>query len=198
MNFERKTQQRRKAYAARAAQRDKETLSRCICKRFIALPAFEHAQTVLWYLHCRSEVRTHETVLQQLSGARCTVIPYCTEDTEGRPRLGLWRLQDRAELVPGMWGILEPPKTRWGESGKEIEPEHLDMIMVPGVAFDRQGGRLGNGAGYYDRLLSRVRADCIKVGVAYEAQLMPEIFMAPHDIYMDYVLTEQAVYPAKI
>lgn len=192
-----KAQQRRRAYQARDEQPDKEALSRIICDRFMALPAYKRAQTVMWYLHCRSEVRTLETLSRQLGGDKIIVIPYCTEDTDGRPVLGLWRLQDLNELEPGMWGILEPPKARWGEPGKVVEPEQLDLIMVPGVAFDKAGGRLGNGAGYYDRLLSRIRADCVKAAVCYEAQLLPEIAMEPHDVYMDHVITERTAYSAQ-
>ena len=192
-----KVQQRRRAYDARAAQPDKEAVSRIICNRFMSLPAYRKAKTVMWYLHCRTEVRTLDALARELAGDKCIVIPYCTEDAVGRPVLGLWRLQDLSELEPGMWGILEPPKARWGEQGKEVDPEQLDLIMVPGVAFDKAGGRLGNGAGYYDRLLSRVRSDCVKAAVCYESQLLPEIAMEPHDVYMDYVITERAVYPAQ-
>jgi 5-formyltetrahydrofolate cyclo-ligase len=66
--------------------------------------------------------------------------------------------------------------------------------MVPGVAFDRSGGRLGNGAGYYDRLFKSVGKDTVLIGVCFEAQIMPEIIMEGHDIYMDYVITESEVY----
>ncbi|MGR9046172.1 MAG: 5-formyltetrahydrofolate cyclo-ligase [Gammaproteobacteria bacterium] len=191
-----KQQLRRQAYEARSAQPDKEAVSRVICDRFLALPCYRKATTVMWYLHCRSEVRTRDTVARQLRQDKIIVIPYCTRDAEDRPMLGLWHLQDFDELTPGMWGILEPPKARWGESGKEVDPKQLDLIMVPGVAFDRAGGRLGNGAGYYDRLLSRIRPDCVKAAVCYEAQLMPEIVMESHDVFMDYVITEKNIYPA--
>ena len=125
------------------------------------------------------------------------VIPYCTKDEQGRNKLGLWRLEDFAELVPGMWGILEPPRQRWGEAGKEIAPEQLDLIMVPGVGFDRDGGRLGNGAGYYDRLLASVRADAVLSAVCYESQLLEQVAMEPHDVAMDTVMTEKTIYTGK-
>jgi 5-formyltetrahydrofolate cyclo-ligase len=149
------------------------------------------------YLHCRSEVKTSDMVREQLATGKRTVIPYCTKDDNGSNKLGLWLLEDFQELQPGMWGILEPPKERWGESGKEIAPDELDLIMVPGVAFDRTGGRLGNGAGYYDRLLKMVRKDTVLIGVSFEAQMMPEIIMGPHDVYMDYVITEAAIYKGR-
>lgn len=189
-----KAQQRRQAYDARNAQRDKDAVSREIVDKFLGHAAYRQAMTVMFYLHCRSEVRTRDRVREQLSGDKQIVVPYCTKDAYGQNRLGLWKLEDLQELKPGMWGILEPPKERWGESGKEIAPEALDLVMVPGVAFDRSGGRLGNGAGYYDRLFKSVGKDTVLIGVCFEAQIMPEIIMEGHDIYMDYVITESEVY----
>lgn len=192
-----KNQQRRKAYDARSGQIDKEGLSRIICARFIDQPIYRQAKTVMWYIHCRSEVRTQSALSDELATDKRIVIPYCTKDERGHNKLGLWRLEDLAELMPGMWGILEPPKQRWGEMGKEIAPEQLDYVMVPGVAFDRNGGRLGNGAGYYDRLLQSVRTDTVLVGVCFESQLVEQVVTDTHDVAMDYIMTEKTLYAGK-
>ncbi|MDP1970684.1 MAG: 5-formyltetrahydrofolate cyclo-ligase, partial [Methylobacter sp.] len=189
-----KNRQRRKAHDARNGQMDKDAMSRIICAQFVAHPIYQQAKTVMWYIDCRSEVRTQPALLDELETGKCMVIPYCTKDEQGHNKLGLWRLEDFAELVPGMWGILEPPKQRWGELGKEVAPEQLDCVMVPGVAFDRNGGRLGNGAGYYDRLLKRVRADAVLIGVCFEAQLVEQVAMDAHDVAMDIVMTEKTLY----
>lgn len=192
-----KCQQRRKAHDARNGQIDKEILSRIICDRFIAQPIYRQVQTVMWYSHCRSEVRTQSALASEMATGKRIVIPYCTKDEQGHNKLGLWRLESFAELVPGMWGILEPPKQRWGELGKEILPEQIDCVMVPGVAFDRNGGRLGNGAGYYDHLLKNVRADTALIGVCFESQLVEQVAMDAHDVAMDYVMTEKTLYAGK-
>lgn len=71
-----------------------------------------------------------------------------------------------------------------------MAPEELDLVMVPGTAFDPRGGRMGQGKGYYDRLLARVRPDAPLVALAFECQMFPEIPVAPHDVFMDVVLTE--------
>lgn len=192
-----KIRQRRKAYDMRNEQIDKEALSRIICDQFIAQPIYRQAKTVMWYIHCRSEVRTQSALLGELATGKHVVIPYCTKDEQGQNKLGLWRLEDFAELVPGMWGILESPKQRWGELGKEVAPERLDCVMVPGVAFDRNGGRLGNGAGYYDRLLKSVRADAVLIGVCFESQLVEQVVTEVHDVSMDIVMTEKTLYAGK-
>jgi len=192
-----KSRQRRKAYDVRNEQIDKDVMSRIICAQFVAHPVYQQAKTVMWYIHCRSEVRTQSALLGELDAGKRMVIPYCTKDEQGHNKLGLWWLEDFAELVPGMWGILEPPKQRWGELGKEVAPEQLDCVMVPGVAFDRNGGRLGNGAGYYDRLLKSVRADAVLIGVCFESQLVEQVAMDAHDVAMDIVMTEKNLYAGK-
>ncbi len=185
-----KKQQRREAYDARKTQPNKELLSQIICQKFMAQPAYRQAETVMWYLHCRSEVRTFAAVSMGLKESKRIVIPYCTKDLDGTPKLGLWWLEDISELSSGTWGILEPPKTRWGEKGKDVSVTELDVVMVPGVAFDREGGRLGNGAGYYDRLLQEVRPETKLVAVCYESQLCKKVAMEAHDVYMDAIITE--------
>jgi 5,10-methenyltetrahydrofolate synthetase len=195
--MERKARMRRQAYDARAAQPNKDELSAVICEKFVNLPEYKKAKTVMWYLDCRSEVRTRHAIPSALGGDKKIVVPYCTVDEKGDNKLGLWCLKSMDELVIGKWKILEPPKERWGEPGKEVEPEALDVVMVPGVGYDRKGGRMGNGQGYYDRLLKSVRPDTPLIGICYESQLFDEILVGPHDVFMDKVITENAIYQGK-
>ena len=192
-----KDSQRRVAYDARNKQTNKNSVSAKICDTFTAQAAYQEAETVMWYCHCRSEVRTLPALKIELLAGKQIVVPYCTQDQTGKNKLGLWKLEALDELVPGMWDILEPPRHRWGETGKEISPEQLDLIMLPGVAFDRNGGRLGNGGGYYDRLLTQVRSDAILSAVCYEAQIFDQVIMQSFDIYMHYVITEHTIYICK-
>ena len=186
--------QRRDAYDARNAQIDKDSLSDIICTKFVSQQEYSLADTVMWYLHCRSEVRTIKAVNSAIDSSKRVVIPYCTKDDKGNNKLGLWLVEDLAELIAGTWGILEPPKARWGEKGKEILPEELDLIMVPCVAFDKYGGRLGNGAGYYDRLLSDVTLKAHLIAICYESQICNKVVMEEHDIYMHKIITEHSTY----
>lgn len=194
---DKKQQQRRLAYDARQAQPDKDELSQQICAGFIAQQEYQQAETIMWYVHCRSEVRTLSALKTELSSSKRLVIPYCTLDEQGQNKLGLWWLEDINELVPGTWGILEPPEACWDEAEKHLEVRELDLIMVPGVAFDRNGGRLGNGAGYYDRLLEKVRKDAVLTALCFESQLLEQVEMEKHDIYMDKIITEQTIYISK-
>jgi 5-formyltetrahydrofolate cyclo-ligase len=98
------------------------------------------------------------------------------------------------ELAPGMLGILEPPEDLRRRPEKRIDAERLDLVMVPGAAFDARGGRIGRGKGYYDRLLRRTRPDALRVGVAFQCQIFPGVPMQEHDVFMDKVITEDTVY----
>jgi 5-formyltetrahydrofolate cyclo-ligase len=188
---------RRAAYDARNAQPDKDRISEVAVATLMQLPEYENAQTVLWYIDCRSELRTKHALPEALNSRRQIIIPYCTVDEAGANKLGLWRLERMDELVVGKWKILEPPHERWTEPGKEFQPEQLDLVIVPGVAFSREGGRMGNGQGYYDRLLERVRPDCRLIGLCYECQLFDDLIVSPHDVFMDKVVTERATYEVR-
>lgn len=192
--IERKQAKRRLAYDARNAQDNKDEVSRQAITRLIGLEAYQRATTVMWYVDCRSELRTQWALPDALASGKRIVVPYCTVDERGDNKLGLWWLEDMSEMVVGKWKILEPPRARWGEAGKEIAPEELDFVMVPGVGFSRDGARMGNGQGYYDRLLEKVRADCPLVAACYESQLFEEIIVGPYDVYMDIVVTELEAY----
>jgi 5-formyltetrahydrofolate cyclo-ligase len=191
---ERKAQLRRQAYDARNAQEHKDEVSGAIVERFVALPEYAAARTAMWYLDVRSEVRTRHRLADALTSGKRIVVPYCTVDEQGANKLGLWHLTSMDELIVGKWKILGPPRARWGEPGKEIDPPELDVVMVPGVGFTRDGARMGNGQGYYDRLLDRVRPTAPLIALAFECQLFPELPVSPHDVYMDKVITEKAVY----
>ncbi len=185
---------RRAAYDARNAQKNKNRASEVAVRTLVQLPEYQAAGTALWYLDCRSELRTRHAIPKALESGKKIIIPYCTVDDSGANKLGLWWLESMDELVVGAWKILEPPRDRWGDPRKECHPEELDIVIVPGVAFSRGGGRMGNGQGYYDRFLERVRPDCPLVALCYECQLFDDLIVGPHDVVMDKVVTEQATY----
>jgi len=192
-----KATMRRAAYDARNAQPDKDRISEIAVDSLMRLPEYGAAQTILWYIDCRSELRTKQALPAALNSGKQIIVPYCTVDEAGANKLGLWRLERMEEMIVGKWKILEPPHDRWGEPGKEFQPDQLDLVIVPGVGFSRDGGRMGNGQGYYDRLLTNVRPDCVLVGLCYESQLFDDLVMGPHDVYMDKVVTERTVYDGR-
>ena len=187
-----KQQIRTQAEANRRARPDKDQASRIICEQFAALPEYAAADTVMCYLDVRSEVRTRQFLSTALEGSKRIVVPYCLDD-----RLGLFLLDSMDELAAGMYEIPEPKVELRALARRKVDVGRLDLVMVPGVAFDRRGARLGRGKGYYDRLLASVRTDTLLVALAFECQVFAEIPTEPHDVYMDKVITEKAVYQGR-
>ncbi len=190
---ERKKIIRDQAHANRNAQERKEELSQAICAKFVALPAYASAKTVMYYIDVRSEVRTRQDLPNALASGKKIIVPWCNEKGE----LEMFHLENMDELSVGMYKILEPKPELRHLPAKQVGATDLDLIMVPGVAFDRTGARMGHGKGYYDKLLQHARLDAPLVALAFECQLFPEIPTAGHDIFMDAIITESAVYPGK-
>jgi 5-formyltetrahydrofolate cyclo-ligase len=111
--------------------------------------------------------------------------------------LELFHLESMDELEVGMYKILEPKPVLRAAPAKKVDVSQIELVMVPGVAFDRMGGRMGHGFGYYDKLLEHVSPKTPLVALAFECQLFPEIPTQPHDIYMDKIITERAIYLGK-
>ena len=189
---ERKAEIRRQAHANRNQQPNKDELSRQVCATFMALPEYAAARTVLFYVDVRSEVRTRHSLPDALTSGKRIVVPYCVNN-----ELELFLLEDMDELSVGAYKILEPRQELRDVPGKLVAPAELDLVMVPGVAFDRAGGRMGHGFGYYDKLLQHARKETPLIALAFECQFFPEIPTQAHDIFMDRIITESAVYPGK-
>ena len=141
----------------------------------------------------RSEVRTRLALPDALASGKKIIVPWCNDKGE----LELFHLTSMEELAIGMYKILEPKSELRLLPEKKLSPTNLDLVMVPGVAFDRQGGRTGHGKGYYDKLLQHARLDAPLVALAFECQMFPEIPVAGHDIFMDTIITESAVYAGR-
>lgn len=181
---------RKQARTNRGQQENKDELSRRIVGAFMSLPEYALAETVLFYVDVRSEVRTRFDLPFALTSGKTLVVPWCNDAGE----LELFQLRDMNELAVGMYGILEPQKKLREQSQRRISIEAIDLAMVPGVAFDFQGARLGHGKGYYDKLLRDARPDTSLVGLAFECQVFERIPTADHDVLMDQIVTEQRVY----
>lgn len=184
---------RLQAHANRNAQERKDELSAGIVERFMALPAYKAAKTVMFYVDVRSEVRTRQALPTALTHGKTIVVPWCNAEGE----LELFRLESMDDLAIGMYKILEPREELRKLPERQVAAEELDLVMVPGVAFTKEGARMGHGKGYYDKLLEHARRDTPLVALAFDCQLFPEIPVAAHDIFMDLVLTESASWPGR-
>lgn len=141
-----------------------------------AHPAFGAARTVLLYHSLKDEVDTH-AFIRKWGGSKLLLLPVVVGDD-----LELRRYTGPDDLAVGAYGIEEPV----GEAFTDYAS--IDLVVVPGVAFDRNGNRLGRGRGYYDRLLPRIPA-ARKLGLCFPYQLLDEVPSEPLDVRMDEVLT---------
>lgn len=186
---QRKTEIRTAAHAARKAQADKDVVSQQITDRVVALEAYQSANCVMWYVDVRDEARTRHALPAALESGKQIVIPYCVDG-----ELELFHLESMDELEVGMYKILEPRTDLRTVAEKQFNVKQLDLILVPGVAFDARGGRTGHGKGYYDKLLENAKPETPLISLAFECQMFDEIPMQDHDIFMDKVVTEARVY----
>ncbi len=179
-----KIEMRRRALAARDALpgAERARLSARVCARAAALPELDRATTLMLYASFRSEVETTTLLSWALKAGKIVCAPRVLS-----PRLmAAYRIADpAADLLPGAWGIPEPR-----EGLEEVPPERMDVVVVPGAAFDAAGGRCGYGGGFYDSYLPRTRAGIPWVALAFEVQLVDELPCESHDLACGIVVTE--------
>jgi 5-formyltetrahydrofolate cyclo-ligase len=156
-------------------------LSLALQSRFLALPEFQRAAQLALYAPIHHEVETETVAREALSLGKTLLYPACQgNDLQFRQVAAL------SELSHGRYGILEP-------SGEPCNPGDADLIVIPGVAFDHFGRRIGYGKGFYDRTVHRLEGSGRLVGFCYDFQLFEEIVGEPHDVTMDLIVTEQRV-----
>ena len=169
----------RQARAARTAQeqaRDAEA----VCVRILALPAYRDARVVMAYAAARGEIALDAVMADALAQGKALALPLCVGPGEMQAR----RVTAIEQLHPGRYGIMAP-----ADSCPPVVPEDIGLVLVPGVAFDARGGRLGQGGGYYDRFLPQTRA--LRVGICPETALLESVPMRAHDMRMNAIVTPE-------
>ncbi|HUU75275.1 MAG TPA: 5-formyltetrahydrofolate cyclo-ligase [Methanoregulaceae archaeon] len=159
-----------------------KTLSRAICDRLIDI--LDGESPVLVYVSKEGEVDTQHFISRLLGRGTEVVVPIIERENR---KLRLSYLRDPAVLSPSTFSVPEP-------IGHEIpaDPENIRVVIIPMIAFDRHGHRLGYGAGYYDRFLSS-HSHMKKIGVAFSCQEMETIPADRNDVRMDIIVTEKGV-----
>jgi 5-formyltetrahydrofolate cyclo-ligase len=156
------------------------TNSNALCARMTALGIWQRASSVLLFAPLAGEPDIWPLLAQGLAENKIIALPGFVRGTNSYLTR---RIIDPArDLIVGKFGIREP-----ADVCPQIPVNHLDLVLVPGVAFDARGGRLGRGKGYYDRLLADVRGT--KCGVAFDEQIVPAVPVEPLDIPLNCILT---------
>ncbi|WP_305042983.1 5-formyltetrahydrofolate cyclo-ligase [Geoalkalibacter sp.] len=160
--------------------------SRLAQQHLIAGDAFQQARTLALYSPINNEVFTEEV----FSTARALRKRVFYPRVVGQ-HLEFAEVGDRSQLVHGRFGILEPP------AGPTLPVADLDLLVLPGVAFDQSGHRLGYGKGFYDRTLHLADAGCFLFGLCFEFQRVAALPCEAHDVPMHFVVTETGTYPSQ-
>ena len=171
------------ARRARLTPSDRCRMSADIAIHVSAMPAFQDSRTIMLYLALPQEVQTEALLAECHRKTKRIAVPVVT-----RHGLLAAQLQSEAKLRPGSFGILEPAAGR-----TIIAPDEIDCVLVPGIAFDGRGARLGFGKGYYDRFLCRLPAATHVCGLAFSSQIIERVPDMPHDVRMHWLVTEQGV-----
>lgn len=185
----RKSEIRRSTFARRDAlsKDERSKKSAAIMERLFGFANFLEARIVLFYMSYSSEVDTEPMVRKALELEKIVALPLVDSK---KKEIVPFRIEnfDR-DLRPRYRGIREPIRQRC----KQIPVQYINLAIIPGVAFDERGGRIGHGVGIYDRFIPRLDITTRKVALAFECQIVPQIPMEPHDRYTDIIITEKRI-----
>lgn len=172
-----------KAWLSALSPQDRQASDDALFQRFLALPQVEAAHTILLYCGMGTEPDTLRLLPPLFSAGKKVCLPRCLPGNQMEVRL----VQRDSPLIRHSYGMLEP-----GPDCPPILPEKIDLAVLPGLAFDRSGGRLGRGGGYYDRWLSSYSG--VSVALCRDGLLLDALPRLPHDLGVDLVLTETGLY----
>ncbi|MDL2206373.1 5-formyltetrahydrofolate cyclo-ligase [Eubacteriales bacterium OttesenSCG-928-N13] len=162
--------------------KDREILSMQLRERIFAMEEYQGACRLMCYAAIGSEPDLSQVIERALMDGKSLYLPR----TEQHHVMRAVRFHEGERLALGKMNVPEP------QGDETIDPREIDLILVPGVAFDRAGNRMGYGAGYYDRFL--VNGSGLKLGVCFEQQLLDALPTDENDIQMDALVTERAQY----
>lgn len=158
-----------------------------IKEKLFELPEFINSNTILFYVDTRNEVKTDFMIREALKLKKRTIIPVSNKKEKN---LILSELKDfDKELEAGNFNILEPKK----EFLRTINSNEVDLVIVPGVAFDKMGNRIGYGKGFYDNFLKNLGKDLKTIAIAYDFQIVDKIPITCNDISVQKIITEKRI-----
>jgi 5-formyltetrahydrofolate cyclo-ligase len=150
--------------------------SKIIREKLFRRAVYKKAKIVMFYLSKNTEVNTQEMIRAALEQGKVIAVPVADRKTN---TITPCRIGSRTRLMVGQYGILEPVKKC------RVSPEKIGLVVVPGIAFDKKGNRLGRGKGYYDRFLELLPESVPRIGLAFDFQILPFLPVNPHDLSVD-------------
>ena len=165
------------------------TRSENICDSLLKLPEIINSKTIFVYVSFRSEVSTFKLIERLIANGKTVTVPITRVKDK---RLDAIKIENvTSDLEPGYCDIPEPTNILCERN--IIDPSEINAILLPGSVFDKRGGRFGYGGGYYDRFVSNI-PNAVRIGLAFDLQVVELIPLQPHDEILDYVMTESHHY----
>ncbi|MTK13677.1 MAG: 5-formyltetrahydrofolate cyclo-ligase [Clostridiaceae bacterium] len=161
---------------------EREKLNQTIYEKAINSEYYKNAKTIFIFISFKDEVDTLGIIKKSLEDGKIVCVPKVISKQEGMVAI---RINNFEDMAVSSYGILEPKDTT-----NIIKENLVDLTFVPGLAFDKKGGRIGYGGGFYDRFLKDMRKDAKKIGLAYSFQIIDEVPMEEHDLFIDGIITD--------
>ena len=155
------------------------------CRKLLAIPEVREARAVLLYSPLPDELDTGQALRALIGAGKRVFLPKCRRETHELLCIEIEDLE--RDLITGTYNIAEPKSDRGVNAGD------LDVVVLPGRAFDRDGNRVGRGAGYYDRFLARPELRAFKCGIAFDCQVLPGVPADSYDVLVDAIVTESGL-----
>lgn len=172
-------------YLAALAPEELHERSVTACRQLFAQPEYKQAEVILIFLSTAQEVDTSQIALQSWADYKRVLAPKVSWDQRRMLPIEIHSLT--RDVREGMMGLREPA------DGMPIPVADIDLVVVPGLAFDEHGNRLGRGRGFYDRFLSHRDFRAISCALALEDQVVPDVPVDEHDISVDMLVTDQQI-----
>jgi 5-formyltetrahydrofolate cyclo-ligase len=169
------------------SDKDRQAKSISVMQNFWILQGMQQWSTLFIYVNFRSEVETLELIKNCINQDMRVAVPLV--DASAVRMIPFLIKDPEHDLVPGYYNIPEPDPKK----SLRLEPGEIDAAVIPGSVFDIHGGRLGYGGGYYDRFLLTDAPQAMRIGLAFELQIVDKVPLEPHDEPLDILITEKRI-----
>ena len=162
---------------------DRKTKSEAVVRKLRNTVEFQKSEFIMFYMPSAQEIDTDSLLIESIQSGKHVCIPWLDEDNRSLVPVEIHDVE--SSLVPGRYGLREPKR----ELVHPFDLDLLELVLVPGLAFDTKGRRLGRGKGYYDRFLDRLPRQTKRIGLAFDFQLFGEVPAGETDVPVDMVIT---------